>query len=183
MDEIRRIGLSLLSLSATRFALRNAQSRSYTLTQTFSAARFFRRTLATQVGGETATGLGGAFSTGGRCVRQQIGVAISHLIRLQVSTDTLVKSGSNLTQILAAILDLCHSSTFEREKGFFSPAAPNSPQGGFNTQSPIPTSSSTSTTTSTDIKVAQLIANFVLRSGIGSQGENAPKTLHHGASL
>ena len=70
-----------------------------------------------RVGGEAGVGLGGPYSCGGRSVRQMIAVAMSQVLRLQVETQTLLKSGSSLNQILMAILELCDHSMFEKSGG------------------------------------------------------------------
>ncbi|GMH75493.1 hypothetical protein TL16_g06779 [Triparma laevis f. inornata] len=125
-----------------------------------------------RVGGEAGVGLGGAYSVGGRAVRQMIAVAMSHILRLQVETQTLLKSGSNLNQILMAILELCDHSVFEKTSGFNlgglsgAPNTPGSPPGntGFAGSSPSPAPSSAAHQLSVDVKIAQLATNNVLRS-------------------
>ena len=44
-----------------------------------------------RLGGEGSAGLGGAFSVGGRSARQMIAVAMTHVLKLQVETQTLLK--------------------------------------------------------------------------------------------
>ena len=139
-----------------------------------------------KVGGDNSVGLGATYGVGGRLIRQQIGAAISHVLRLQVSEGTLLKCGSTLSQTVSSILSLCHARNFDSVRlaapslsstGAF-PSRPSSSNNMLTTPSSVFRNSTSSSSANNEAKVALAITSFVVRSGIGSQVSEPMQVRH-----
>jgi len=137
-----------------------------------------------QIGGESSSGLGGYYSVGGRLARKQIANCMANILTLAVDANTLLKCGSNIQQIIAAILMLLEHNIFEAKSSAMSLPFPqaNTASSGFGSgaiNSPphaaslaSPTSAAPPSLLAIDVKFATVATSGILRALCAAIGES-----------